>query len=212
MKKIIQGLVVSFAGIILPALGNRPMLAAPQLWVLVVVGLIAHVFQPDYKPLDKTAPAEDRGTAQQILWSCGLLQVAAVVEAAYLRYPASMQWDWIATVSLILMVLGLILRSWAVLTLGRFFTWHVSVQSGQYVIQNGPYRFIRHPSYTGALLIYLSGPIFLHAYWTTLLAIAVLPIAFIRRIHLEETLLQRRLGEEYLRYCQRVKALVPGVW
>src|SRR5918911_3403865 len=54
-----------------------------------------------------------------------------------------------------LILLGAALRLWSILTLGRFFTPNVTVSSGQRVVERGPYRFVRHPSYSGLLLIML---------------------------------------------------------
>ena len=122
LKKVITGALMSLVGIMVPALGNMSALAAPHLWVMVATGIVAHVCQPAYKPFDPGTSAEDRGTALQILWSCALVQVAAVVEAVYLRYPTSFDWDWVALVGLVSMILGLALRTWAVWKLGEFFT------------------------------------------------------------------------------------------
>ena len=76
----------------------------------------------------------------------------------------------------------------------------------------GPYRFVRHPSYLGAFLIYLFGPIFLHAWVTTIAGSIVLLIAFLRRIRHEEALLRFSLGRDYETYCKEVHALIPGVY
>jgi protein-S-isoprenylcysteine O-methyltransferase len=138
--------------------------------------------------------------------------VAGVLEAVYWRYPASLLWDWVTTAALVAMVGGLGLRTWAVFTLKSYFTWHISVQPDQRVMREGPYRLVRHPSYTAALLTYLGGPVFLHAWVAAALACIVLLVAFRRRILLEEALLVRELGPEYERYRHDLKALIPGVW
>jgi protein-S-isoprenylcysteine O-methyltransferase Ste14 len=58
-------------------------------------------------------------------------------------------------IGLTLMVLGIILRQYAIRVLGRYFTREVVTRAGQPVVQNGPYKFIRHPAYTGTLLTML---------------------------------------------------------
>ena len=211
-RKVIQGTIMSGVIVLLPACGNLLSLHMPQLWLIFIIGILANIFQPSYKPFDKSAPSLDRGTALQNLWTACLLQLAAIIEAVYFRYPKSFDWDTIVTLSFVIMVLGLILRSWAVFTLGRFFTWHVEVQSDQKVIRCGPYRFVRHPSYTGAIMTYFFGTIFLHAWVSACLALILLPLTFMRRIRLEETTLKNSLGKEYEVYCREVKALIPGIW
>jgi protein-S-isoprenylcysteine O-methyltransferase len=139
-----------------------------------------------------------------------LTQLGAVVEAVYVRKGA-FGFDAVVAVALAAMVAGLLLRSWAVIVLGRYFTWHVTVQDGQSVIRHGPYRMIRHPSYTGAFLTYVAAPLFLHAWLAAAVAAIALPAAFLRRIRHEEALLVDTFGDEYRRYQREVGALVPRV-
>lgn len=211
LGRLLQGVIVSVVVAIVPAIGKPTALAKPQLWLLLVLGVLANLFQPSYKPFDRAAPTLDRGTALQNLWTCAFVQLLAVLEAIYVGYPTSFEWDVVATVSFSLMVMGLAVRTWAVFTLGRFFTWHVTVQEGQQVIRRGPYRYVRHPSYLGALLTYFFGTTFLHAWISMCVATIALPAAFFRRIKLEEVVLEQSLGQEYENYCKEVPALIPGI-
>ena len=188
------------------------MLAAPQVWLLFVIGVLASLFQPRYNPLGRAPDAKDRGTANQIVWSVYFTQAAVLVEAAYFRYPASAQWDWITTAALALMAAGLWIRTWGVMTLGKYFTWHITVEKQQTVIRTGPYRFVRHPGYLGAFLTYASTAAFFHA-WTALVpSMIILLIAFLRRMHYEEKEMRATLGEEYASYSRCVCRFIPWVW
>jgi protein-S-isoprenylcysteine O-methyltransferase len=209
MRRMLAGLAIAATITILPAAGNAAALAHPQLWLLLLLGILASVFQPSYSPFKKPVTPEDRGTAAQNVWSVYVTQLAAVLEAVYFRYPGSFRWDAVSSVALTVMLLGLVLRTWAVLTLGRWFTWYVTVQPGQRVIRSGPYRFLRHPSYAGALLSYVAGPLFLHAWVAALAAGILLPLAFQRRIRHEEALMKDCFGGQYERYCREVGALFP---
>ena len=96
------------------------------------------------------------------------------------------------------------------MTLGRYFTFSVMTSRDQPVISTGPYHYLRHPSYTGALLMFLFGCTLLHA-WIAASAFAVLlPIAFLRRIHYEEKLLTATLPA-YAAYRKRTGAFFPGL-
>ncbi len=80
------------------------------------------------------------------------------------------------------------------------------------MIDSGPYRFIRHPSYTGDLLITL-GFALIFTNWASLLIIFVpCCAAMLWRIHVEETVLLGALGEQYQNYRQRTKRLVPLIY
>lgn len=207
-KKLAQIGLLVFGFVVLPALGNLEALAYSKLWILVAIGAAGTVFNPGYSAV-ALGPEGDRGTCVQIVWSVYLCQFAAVLEALYLRYPESFAWTPLSVAALALALIGLLLRSWAVHVLGADFTMHVMTREGQAVVERGPYRFVRHPSYTGALLSYLFLPLFLGAYFAAALSALALAVAYYRRIPLEEQALLEALGEPYADYMRRVGMLVP---
>jgi protein-S-isoprenylcysteine O-methyltransferase Ste14 len=117
-----------------------------------------------------------------------------------------------ASASVVLFVAGLILRWWAIITLGRFFTVDVTIEKDHELVERGPFRVVRHPSYTGVLLAFVGLALSL-CNWAALLVILV-PIgaAFIRRMNVEEDALSRALGTRYVEYMKRTKRLVPFVY
>ena len=115
-------------------------------------------------------------------------------------------------VGLVLMWLGLAVRAWAIVTLGKSFRTTVEVDPNQPVVSTGPYARIRHPSYTGLLLIVLGLGLALGD-WVSLILCALLPWpAVLVRIRVEEAELERVLGGAYVEYEGRTKRLIPGVW
>ena len=119
---------------------------------------------------------------------------------------------WPVALGIGVLVVGLALRAWAVLELGRFFKLTVVVQPDHRVIDTGPYRSIRHPSYTGLLLAMLGVGIALGT-WLSIPAALLPPLAgFSIRIRREERVLARELGEPYRAYMGRTRRLIPGVW
>ena len=119
--------------VVLPCAGAPAFLATPQAWILVATGILASLFQPVYNPFEKSPDRRDRGTANQIIWSIYLTQLAVVLEASYVRYPDSVSWDISTTIAFALMLIGLFIRTWAVYTLGKFFTWHIATQILKYL-------------------------------------------------------------------------------
>jgi protein-S-isoprenylcysteine O-methyltransferase Ste14 len=115
-------------------------------------------------------------------------------------------------IALVIILAGYALGSYALIE-NRFFSGMVRIQTdrGHKVVSGGPYRWIRHPGYTGALLTYLATPIFLDSIW------AFLPVIFITivlgiRTSLEDKVLQDEL-QGYRDYTKRVRyRLIPGVW
>jgi protein-S-isoprenylcysteine O-methyltransferase Ste14 len=80
------------------------------------------------------------------------------------------------------------------------------------VIDSGPYRLIRHPSYTGILLI-VTGVALCFGNFASVLVLALPNFALLmQRMHIEEAALSRALGESYQRYMSRTKRLIPGIY
>src|SRR6266498_4033979 len=107
---------------------------------------------------------------------------------------------------------GLALRWYSIGYLGRYFTVDVSISAEHKLVDSGPYRYVRHPTYTGALLGFV-GLGFYFGNWLLLLFLTV-PIigAFLWRIRIEESALIEALGEDYRAYIQRTKRLIPFVY
>ena len=115
-------------------------------------------------------------------------------------------------VGIVLMVLGIALRAWSVIVLGRNFTVYVQVRDEQPVVDTGPYRLLRHPSYTGLLLVCLGIGLAL-GNWLALVVIVVVPtVAILVRIRVEERALLAGIGEPYRRFSATRKRLIPWVW
>jgi protein-S-isoprenylcysteine O-methyltransferase Ste14 len=130
-----------------------------------------------------------------------------LVPAAAIR-PAAVAF----AIGFVILLAGLVLRSWSIKTLGAYFTAAVKVSTDQPVITAGPYRMLRHPSYTGLLLI-MTGIGLASANWVGLAGMALLTLAgLLWRIHAEERALLTTLGDPYRAYAARHKRLVPLVW
>jgi protein-S-isoprenylcysteine O-methyltransferase Ste14 len=113
---------------------------------------------------------------------------------------------------LLLMVLGIALRLWAVSTLRGFFSYTVQIKVDHRILESGPYRFVRHPAYSGSLLAILGVGFALQSWGAVLLMAAFFGAAFGYRIRVEESALRASLGEEYIAYSKRVRRLIPWVF
>lgn len=107
---------------------------------------------------------------------------------------------------------GMAFRLWAVLTLGAFFRTSVVVQEGHQLVTAGPYRWLRHPAYTGVIVTMVGLGLAL-GNWVSLLAMAVLPtLAIAWRMHVEEQALAEQFGEAYKQFRESRSAVLPCVW
>ena len=154
--------------------------------------------------------ARDRATRVLIGVALGAAIALAVVTASRATEPR-LAGPYRAA-GVIVMWLGLALRAWAVAALGRAFRTTVDVDAGQAVVSTGPYRCVRHPSYSGLLLI-VAGCGLASGSWLVVAVCVVLPLlALVRRIHVEEAEMVSVLGDRYRAYQAGTKRLIPGVW
>jgi protein-S-isoprenylcysteine O-methyltransferase Ste14 len=113
---------------------------------------------------------------------------------------------------LLLMGTGIAVRWWSVVTLGRWFTVDVRVHAEQQVVTRGPYRWVRHPSYSGLIIVCLGIGMALDD-WVSFALLAVLPTAgLVVRIRVEERALLAGIGEPYRRFAAGRARLLPRVW
>ncbi|MBB5895945.1 methyltransferase family protein [Kutzneria kofuensis] len=127
-----------------------------------------------------------------------------------LDFP-SRQPGWLLAIVL-LIVLGGGFRLWSIASLGRYFRAVVHIQEDHRVVRTGPYRVLRHPSYTG-LLVGMLGIALLFGNYASAVVFELLMIAgVLYRIRVEERMLLGGLGEDYAAYMRETNRLIPGVW
>ncbi len=112
-------------------------------------------------------------------------------------------------IGVFLMLAGVAFRWYSIKILGKYFTRQVTIQPGQTVVENGPYRLIRHPSYSGALItIFGLGLAFTN--WLSLIVVMVITfIGYSYRVSVEEKTLVNALGEPYREYMKHTKRFIP---
>ena len=110
-----------------------------------------------------------------------------------------------------LMVIGMLLRQWAIFTLGRFFTLTISVEKNQKVVDSETYRFIHHPSYLGMSLIVIGIGVTLQSWGGILVILVIFDLALRYRIHFKEKFLVSERGDDYIQYMKKTKRLIPYV-
>jgi protein-S-isoprenylcysteine O-methyltransferase Ste14 len=160
----------------------------------------------------RDARVEDRGSLVVVLGSvfAGFAlgsALASAVPAADIHRGA----DSVFLLGLLLMAAGIVLRFTAVIVLGRYFTPVVMVGGDQHVVDTGPYRWIRHPSYTGSLLT-IAGVLLASTNWFALAGLLPVLAGVLYRIRVEEQALTGQLGDAYRSYMRRTKRLVPFVY
>jgi protein-S-isoprenylcysteine O-methyltransferase Ste14 len=151
---------------------------------------------------------KDRGSGLFIFFIIFLSIITAILFAGA---GIAMLPSWFFYPGIIVMILGIIFRQWSIAVLGRFFSGTVSTQEGQKVVENGPYKYIRHPSYTGALLILIGIGLALQSWGAVVTLVFLFSLAYGYRIHIEEKVLIKELGDPYVEYKKRTKRIIPYI-
>lgn len=164
--------------------------------------------------------ARDPSARQQDQGSYFVL-IGSIIAGAAVGFPLAIAWTggaipWfrpqVTIAGIVLILLGGGLRWWAILTLGRYFTFDVAIRATQKVVQTGPYRFIRHPAYSGTLLSLLGIGLAL-ANWASLVAILAGALTgLLYRVRVEEKALIDGLGQPYMDYMRRTKRFIPFIF
>jgi protein-S-isoprenylcysteine O-methyltransferase Ste14 len=119
--------------------------------------------------------------------------------------PDTPTWNWAGTM---LVAFGLAFAVVARIWLGRNWSSMVELKKDHELIRSGPYRWVRHPIYTG-LLTALLGTVLAVGNWRAVLGLALIVVAVIRKLTLEERFMAEHFGDAYARYRAEVPALLP---
>ncbi len=177
-----------------------------------VVWLVPEILLSRLRRPGPAARTQDRlsGTVVMLcLWS-GIFVAAA---AAFRLRAFAIPWDrgLLFGIGICLMLAGAAFRWYSIRVLGKYFTVLVAIQPDHQIVETGPYRLLRHPSYSGALLT-LFGLGLVYGNWLSLLALMLFAAAgYAYRISVEERALIASLGEPYRAYMKRTKRIVPFV-
>ena len=191
---------------------HRCMISLPSPPIFFTLLGISEIGLALFKRSGKSAQSKDGGSFG-MLWAVIGISIFLAIYGSYawpqFSYPYSVA---MYLVGALLFVLGVALRWWSIIHLGRFFTVNVAIAKDHRVVSDGPYRFVRHPSYTGALLAFLGLGLLLHNWLALLILIVPITVMFLWRINIEERALTAALGAAYTDYMARTKRLVPLVY
>lgn len=115
-------------------------------------------------------------------------------------------------VGLAMMVAGLLFRWWSIRVLAQYFTVDVSIREDHRIVRDGPYRRLRHPSYTGALATFYGFALCLGDIVAMLVVVVPVTLAFLHRMRIEEAVLAAAFPVDYPAYSRDTKRLLPGIW
>ena len=187
---------------------------SPYAWIFWAVFLFA--FVPEFQLIARSRPAKgegtDRGSMQLIMLAGWIGMLGAFAVAGIQTFVICRgQKIWFVT-GLAMLLGGSLLRRHCWRMLGQHFTGDVKASTDQPVIDRGAYRWVRHPSYTGGMMMYLGTGIALTNWLSVLIITSAGSLAYLYRVRVEEQALQTKLGSRYQEYMRRTKRFVPFVF
>lgn len=151
-----------------------------------------------------------------------LFTIIPLVFAFELLFSNSLRWGtlgwrflpsaaWISWIGIALTTMGTAIAVWARYCIGEYWSARVTLKEGHQIIRSGPYRFVRHPIYTGILLA-AAGTAIVVGEWRGTLAVCLLLAAHSLKAWREERLLFTEFGEQYQAYRRSTGFLFPRLW
>ncbi|MFH1262787.1 MAG: isoprenylcysteine carboxylmethyltransferase family protein [Pseudomonadota bacterium] len=208
-----QALGLTTLLIVLPLSGRWNLLVNPRVLLVIAGGIFLYVMKPPASPKEMVRPSFSDQKSGLFIYVAGILMFLVPVgdlrfhPERFLGAPA-----WSLFSGLSVLAAGSLLRFWSIRMLGSAFTSMVQTADDQHLIQSGPYRFIRHPSYLGALMMAVGISILLQSVVGLLVVLATMVPAYAFRIHVEEIALKAHFGDTYKNYQSHTKRLFPFIY
>ncbi len=178
--------------------------------VFFVVFSIFHFFQRTLEiklHRKKSGTIKERKSFQWMFFFHMFYFWGAIAEFFILRKTVS---PWVSCIGLIIFFSALLLRRWAIQSLGEYWSVKVEVRKEQPLIRTGPYRFCRHPNYVAIILEVIGFCLLANAYITLAISLVGYSIVIHNRIKLEELVMIKKYGNKYERYIQTTDILIPS--
>ena len=175
-------------------------------FVWIVSELFGAVLVPRLRGRGATRVRRDRGSGALIILTV-FISIGLALSFGYAGVVVLP--GWVFYPGIFLMLFGVLVRQWAIAVLGRFFSLTVRVATDHRVVTRGPYRLVRHPSYTGVLITFIGLGLAVQSLGGLLVLLGVFSLSYGYRIRVEEKTLLSELGQDYASYMKRTKRLIP---
>ena len=194
------------------------MVSSLNLWFLIAGYLVMLAFLVIQELLRRTPEAKtfQRGASEKgsmliigVTLGVGLWLPLIMYLWGFTLFPADIAEGLVA---LAVMLFGLGLRIWAAVTLGGYYTRTLMTTKDHKVVTTGPYSRIRHPAYLGVILLWSGFGVLSFNLVIAFVFPVMFVVVYLYRISVEEKMLVRELGEDYVQYQRKTRKLIPAVY
>ena len=214
MKKVLESIVIILLAVVLPLSGKLELILTWPSLSIAAIGLILLFTQPEVpnKTDVSVNSKRDKNTALLILGGSLVAYQITLIDAAYISNYVPRFSDITTYIGLSLMVFGMVYRAYVIKYLGKFFTAQVTIMEDHQLIKAGPYKALRHPSYTAAFITFIGIAILFNSYIGAGYVLFIYFPIQTYRIRLEEKALTEKFGEDYSIYKNESKRMFPFIW
>ena len=175
-------------------------------WVWALSEIIGSYIIPRLRQKGEVKTRSDKGS-RMVIW-LGML-IAIFLSDYFATHGITPLPEPFFYLGLFLMLAGILFRQWAIWVLGRFFSTKVRIVSDHRIVREGPYKYLRHPSYSGMLMILLGLGLASRTWLGTIIILALFSLVIGYRIRVEENALKTEFGKVYIVYAKKTKRLFP---
>jgi protein-S-isoprenylcysteine O-methyltransferase Ste14 len=187
----------------------------PKIIIIIVLSYLYGLFEVfmslRHRSKNNATTTSDKGS-QWLLY--GLITTGYALSFAIGATKIGRMYDWntFFAIGTALFGIGFIIRIYSILTLKQYFPYSVAKAENHEIIETGLYKFIRHPGYLGQLIIFIGIAISISNWLSILLMMIPVALGYLYRIKVEEKFMSDQLGEDYKKYQERTKKIIPVVY
>ncbi len=187
----------------------------PKIIIIIAVSYLYGFFEVfmnlRQRSKSKVTSSSDKSS---LWWLYGLITLGYALSFAVgaTKMGRVYYWNTFFVIGMALFVIGLMIRMHSLLTLKQYFTYSVVKVENHKIIETGLYKFIRHPGYLGQLIIFIGISISISNWLSILLMMIPVTVGYLYRIKVEERFMTEQFGEDYKKYQERTKRIIPMLY
>lgn len=212
IKKIIETIPLILIAVVLPLIGRLDLLTTWPIMIIAAYGILLNLSQPPMNLSKESSDKHDRKSMILIIVGALLCFIIPIVDFAYGRSRSIDLHQPSTQIAQVMIWGGFIFRFWSIRVLDRFFTSKVVIQSDHQLIRSGPYRYLRHPSYTGAWIAQIGISLLFQSTIGLIFSVVVNFFIYAYRISCEERALTEVFPYEYPEYKKSTSGILPFIY
>ncbi|HEX8357634.1 MAG TPA: isoprenylcysteine carboxylmethyltransferase family protein [Segetibacter sp.] len=212
MKKLTLSIVSNILMVFLPLAGKPALIFNPKILIIIAGSVCVWLTQPAFSFAESNEKKQsDKSSVLLILLMSLISGVIPIVDWAYANTDKN-NFSWLTITGVVMIISGILFRTWSVRTLGKYFTPTVQIKEEHQLINSGPYKIVRHPSYFAAFLSIAGAAVLLESAAGLVVSLVAMGYAYYVRIGIEEEKLVEHFGARYSAYMQQTKRIIPFVF